>query len=664
MAFVIQTHGGKPAPEAPQPAFRGGAPAPGGAAPPSADGHGANGLGEGPQARFGQGAVEALRDLVREGAEALRDGAETLARALPPAGDDVAVDEVADFGFLFPPSDDPGDYVAADALAELDQLGTLMVPAGTDPSADPTPESPPGTALPAVMTYWGQFLDHELTARTDRETAMSRIDDPTPLPAPEVEAKLKNARSPRFDLDSVYGGSAVGPGMTPDVARVISGMRHPALRDKMRVGTALTDADGPDNGPLPDDALDPHRDLPRFAQVEPDVRAAYLALAARRLDAADLAAFEASLPSRAIIGDTRNEENLVVAQFHVSVLRFHNRTVDFLRANPTGWIADFRSAQELTRLHYQWLSIERYLKAVCDPAVVERVKDDRARHFFAFRDAYRARNPGRTLGNALPLEFSAAAFRFGHTMVRGVYDYNRNFGRAVPPVVPRIPIAPFNLLFGFTANGGFRPGPAAPPKPKLPANWVIDWSRFLVADDSFPEEPQRTARAIDTLLAPPLGNMVNEGGAFAEGTDLHALFRHLARRNLRRGLSLRLPTGQALHQHLRALGAVQSAPIADVGAAVAGKPELAAFLRGSASRLHERTPLWFYVLAEAEAAGQGRLGELGSWLVASTFVAVMLADPDSALSRGFEPGQSPLRMPDGSPIDTLEKWMRFALVLA
>lgn len=644
MAFVIQTHGGKPAPEAAQ-AFRGAVETPPGAG---------SGLGEAPQARFGGRVGEAVRDLAREGADLLRDGAAMVARALPPAGGDVAVDEAADFGFLFPPSADPGDYVAADALAELDQLGTLMVPAGTPADPDPTPDAPPGTALPAVMTYWGQFLDHELTARTDRETAMSRIEDPTPLPAAEIEASLKNARSPRFDLDSVYGGAAVGPGLTPDVARVISGMRHSLARAKMRVGTALTDGN---NGPLPD-ALDPHRDLPRFAQVEPEVRAAYLALAAARLDAADLPAFAASLPSRAIIGDTRNEENLVVAQFHVGVLRFHNKAVDFLNANPTGWIADFGSARELTRLHYQWLSIERYLKAVCDPVVVQRIQDDRASHFFAFRAAYRARNPGRTLGNALPLEFSTAAFRFGHTMVRGVYDYNRNFGRGAGI----LPDAPFNLLFGFTANGGFRPFPGAAPKPKLPSNWIIDWSRFLDADTGFPDEPQRAARAIDTALVPPLGDMVNEG-LDAATPDLRALFRHLARRNLRRGLSLRLPTGQALHQHLRALGAVQSAPIADVGAAVAGRPALAAFLRGSASRLHERTPLWFYVLAEAEAAGTGRLGELGSWLVASTFVAVMLADPDSALSRGFEPGQSPLTMPDGTAIDTLEKWMRFALVL-
>ncbi|WP_245372319.1 hypothetical protein [Rhizobium leguminosarum] len=155
---------------------------------------------------------------------------------------------------------------------------------------------------------------------------------------------------------------------------------------------------------------------------------------------------------------------------------------------------------------------------------------------------------------------------------------------------------------------------------------------------------------------------------FKEGEDqadqqLKELFKNLARRNLRRGYNLRLPTGQALHKHLNQTGAVQSSPIQDVSALFAAKPDLKNFLAGTTSRFHERTPLWFYILAEAEAAGGNRLGEVGSCLVASTFAGVLLADPDSALSRGFTPNQSPLKMPDNTPIDSIVKWMRFAAVM-
>ena len=156
--------------------------------------------------------------------------------------------------------------------------------------------------------------------------------------------------------------------------------------------------------------------------------------------------------------------------------------------------------------------------------------------------------------------------------------------------------------------------------------------------------------------------MVKEGNDEADA-QLKALFKSLARRNLRRGYNLRLPTGQALHKLLKQNGAVQSAPIADVStifnfqAAVAGLPEELAV-----QIVRTDAPVVLYS-GGGGSGGGNRLGEVGSFLVASTFVGVLLADPDSALSRSFDPSQSPLRMSDNSPIDSLAKWMRFASVM-
>ncbi|WP_413989213.1 peroxidase family protein [Labrys okinawensis] len=575
--------------------------------------------------------------------------AATNRMGLAPTGGDIAVDEQADFGFFLPPLDAPENYLpAAQATVDdLDELGNRMIDAGVEsPSGDST--------LPPVFTYWGQFLDHELTLRTDREGGITNMASPHPPQSSSiVEKQLRNARTPRFDLDSVYGGSPFGEGVSADVVSVISGMRHPTLHNKMRVGTAI----GPSELP---DALDEHRDLPRYTQVQQAVLDAATRLAQASLPAADAQAFLEKLPQRALIGDARNDENLIVAQFHLSFLRFHNKVVDYLAGHQTGWIPDFGSAQMLTRLHYQWLIVEGYLKGVCNPTVVDAVVADRASHFFRFRAEYDGRHTGTRLGNAMPLEFSAAAYRFGHSMVRGAYDYNRSFGRGTPPT-NIIPAASLDLLFGFTGGGG-----RLDTDKRLPHNWVIDWSRFLGTNphDSADGQPSRQARKIDTGLAPPLGKMVKEGNDAGLTQQLKDLFKNLARRNLRRGYNLRLPTGQALHAYLKGHGAVQSGPIADVSTVFAiGKPALAAFLLGSGSGLHQRTPLWFYILAEAEADGGNRLGELGSWLVASTFVGVLLADPDSALSRGFTPQQSPLRMPDNSTIDSIVKWMKFAAVM-
>ncbi|MFC1455490.1 heme peroxidase family protein [Microvirga arabica] len=571
--------------------------------------------------------------------------------AAPPAGTDIAVDEQADFGYLVPPLDAPENYLpeTAETLGELDELGNLMVDA-VDPE-DATDETPAAdSTMPPVLTYWGQFLDHELTARTDRESIItSVVSAHPPVSSSTVESQFRNARTPRFDLDSVYGGSPIGPGVTADVVTVISGMRHPTHVNKMRVGTAV------DPGPLPD-SLDEHRDLPRYVQVQASVRDAALRLAQASMSQEEFERFSSELGQRALIGDTRNDENLVVAQFHLSFLRFHNKAVDFLASHKTGWLPDFASAQMLTRLHYQWLIVEGYLKGVCDPTVVDRVVRDRASHFFRFRAEFDARRQNTRLGNALPLEFSVAAYRFGHSMVRAFYDYNKNFGRPGSGILPN---ASLNLLFGFTGGGGNIAGDK-----KLPKNWVIDWTRFIGAAPHDPSDgqPARVARKIDTDLAPPLGKMVKEGNDEAD-VQLKTLFKHLARRNLRRGYNLRLATGQAVHQYLQQHSAVETSPITDVSTLFNSKPSLRDFLRNTQSKMHQRTPLWFYLLAEAEAGGGNRLGELGSWLVASTFIGVLLADPDSALSRGFAPSQSPLKMPDNSEIDSLAKWMSFARVM-
>ena len=362
-----------------------------------------------------------------------------MQRAGPPAGTDIAVDEQADFGYFVPPLDAPENYLPASAgtVAELDTLGNLMIDAAAN-TEDPTPNS----TMPPVLTYWGQFLDHELTARTDRKSEITSVKDPhPPAVSSTVESTFRNARSPRFDLDSVYGGSPVGPGITADVVTVISGLRHPTLVNKMRVGTAV------EPGPLPD-GLDQHRDLPRYVQVQGSGRDTTLRLAQASMPAPEFANFSAGLPQRALIGDTRNDENLVIAQFHLSFLRFHNKAVDFLASHPTGWIADFTSAQALTRMHYQWLIVEGYLKGVCDPAVV---KGDSGSCFtlLQIQAEFDVRRQGSRLGNALPLEFSVAGYRFGHSMVRAFYDYNKNFGRPAGGGI--LDKADLNLLLGLPA---------------------------------------------------------------------------------------------------------------------------------------------------------------------------------------------------------------------
>ncbi len=296
-----------------------------------------------------------------------------------------------------------------------------------------------------------------------------------------------------------------------------------------------------------------------------------------------------------------------------------------------GEAAAFNRAQQLTRWHYQWLVIHDYLETLTRDGTVDRILLDGNRHYQPAGEPY------------MPLEFSVAGFRFGHSMIRAGYDHNRNFGRGDNPIQR---FASLDDLFEFTGNH-------TPPfrgSPTLPSSWIIEWDRFVDKGSPF---ANRFARKIDTNLALPLGDLVNEGNNEPDA-GLKALLKHLAQRNLLRGYLQSLPTGQAV-------------------AAAMGVPALtpAQVLRGDGGALDQaltaggfdqRTPLWYYVLREAEVHGNGNtLGEVGSRLIAETMIGLIRCDPDSYLNvkGGWDPSKG-VRTENGDLVVTLRDFLHFA----
>jgi hypothetical protein len=475
-----------------------------------------------------------------------------------------------EFGYLF--TDLAGDATAhlpaatadeaAATEAALEELGRAMVD-------QPAPAAEPGSRIPPVLTSWGQFVDHDLTADS----------------------------GPALDLGPVYGG---GPYAAHD-------------------GSA---GGAPDADPVPYDGIKLR--LGRLAPVACGVRVPPADDLARDLPRADDPA-DPGRHARALVGDERNDDNLPLAQLHVAFLRFHNAAVDWVRANEPTRVDDaevFLRARDLTRWTYQWLTIHDYLAAVTLPGSVERELASGGDLLgIGARDAY------------LPLEFSAAAFRFGQSTVRGAYDWNRNFGRPGGAGT-----ASFAVLFRLL---GSRPAP-------LPADWTIEWARFVDRDSLFPD---RFARPIGTHLTPPV-----PGGDGPAGDAVRELLRDSAGRILLRGFRLGLPTGQAVAARLGV------PPLTPAELTLGGSPAVTAAL--AAGGFLERTPLWFYVLKEAEVrAGGETLGSVGSRIVAATVVAQVAHDPSSYLGM---PGWTPcdgVRLPAGTPVRSVADFLRFAGVL-
>ena len=548
-----------------------------------------------------------------------------------------STDEVYhDTAYLFPklaldsdcrlPSENPKETVD-----NLIQLANLMV------SEENLNEREDNSSIPAGFTYWGQFIDHDITRNAVTEPSVFDIKnvlkaDFSPLSPEFVVDNLKNKRTPYLDLDSVYGRTPKEDANNPLEDRYYED-------DLMTFRLGMNSVLDPKSTKFPDFLAGsptwPRLDLPRKTTV-----------------------VENELYRMPIIGDDRNDENTIVSQFHVAFLKFHNAIVDVLKRRG---LVDrreiFRRAQQEVIWHYQWLVVNEYLIKVAKCEIVEKLLAQEKTFFDCVIKPY------------IPLEFSMAAFRFGHSMARESYDFNRNFG------YPNA-LATFEELFLFTGKGGL-PVTDAELHVNLPASWIIEWDRYffdtcknsngqcsIVHSEKTATHPKgvelvdRFARKIDTKLSVKLKCMFNELGehpAFCR-TNIapeKRLVLHLARRNLLRGYQFSLPTGQSIANTL--------------GIQVLTESELTQN-QSSGMNTHlcqsgfvNHTPLWFYVLKEAEVGEKGNsLGELGSYLVAGTLISLLRRDPNSFLNKDWEPSMGVVEVESGKSFTSITDLFRFA----
>ncbi|CDZ57298.1 peroxidase family protein [Neorhizobium galegae] len=463
------------------------------------------------------------------------------------------------FGRMFPKLDPLN--VDDDILIELARA--MKEPGNPGENPDPAGDN---RHIPAGFTYFGQFVDHDITL------------DTTPLDQQKADPlATRNFRSPALDLDSLYGD---GPGIHPYLYQ-----RDPVsfrITPKLLVGHA---AESGDNSPTNPTGKIPSlpNDLPRN-QV-----------------------------GHALIFDERNDENLLVAQTHLLMIKFHNAVVEWVKEKQPGLdgTALFKEARRIVTWHYQWIVLFDFVERLTEPGLVRKIKDAGRRYYRFVETPY------------MPAEFAAAAYRLGHSMVRETYSHNHVFH----PGPGAIANGTLPLLFFFTGKSGKIVGELDPdpldfplnPQVALPSNWAIDWRRFFdiegtgSADFSF-----NFSRRLDPFITPSLHELP---GLREDPTETERREANLAFRNLRRGVQIGLPSGQDV---CRAMGLTPMTP----EQVAKGQDGKVAERHG----LHIKTPLWYYVLKEAQHYHQGeRLGPMASTIVAETFLGLVHGDHESFL---------------------------------
>lgn len=338
------------------------------------------------------------------------------------------------------------------------------------------------------FTYFGQFLDHDLTR-----------DLSGPPTAPVDPTTLTNVRSFAFDLDSVYGD---GPSGDPQLYEADG--KHLRLQESNPNGV---------------------RDLPRNAD------------------------------GSAILVEPRNDENQVISQIHVAMLKAHNKLIDSGKS--------FNDARATLRAHYRLAITQDFLPHTItnvDPAMVKKLE------------------PKKT---GTPVEFSVAAYRFGHSQVRLAYRLNGT-----------------NNCQNLQAFNLDNPGDSLMGGRQLQAGRQIDWGMFFEDFDQpagcAGVQPRNISRQVDPLISASLFRLPIPG-AEATGSNV------LAFRNMSRAGFYSLPSGQSVAKDL-------------------GLPVITPEQLNLGPGFETGTPLWYYILAESQRdEGGKRLGKTGSVIVKAGF---------------------------------------------
>lgn len=460
--------------------------------------------------------------------------------------------------------------------------------------------------IPAGYTYLSQFIIHDITfdAKSDRH-----VSDDLPFAdvrlTPEQIKGMKNWRNPNFNLEIIYGYKEP---LTPtDPPRpVFEAPRSALMQDHplplLKLGDTLQKANINVSAGLPYPS-----DLPRN-DGSPLVR----------------------------IVDPRNDENLLLAQTQVAFMKFHNAIVvklsesDVYKTESGEYKKDdlFDKARKLAIRYYQTIILKDFLPQIVQESILKDVVAKAGTEELFYQ-------PKRD-GYYMPLEFSVAAVRAGHSMIQNNYNFNIDQPHAI-----------LADLMSFTGRGMASPEMMHGQLKKLPSTWIINWNLFYDINGS----TFNPAAPIDTNISLALQKLrpTNTGDTDGRKTSLPAL-------DLYRGRRFGLPTGQAVAGKIaEKIPGIKILSVEDIDGLI--KNSVDAVIQTTdedkekikkqlVEAFSEKAPLWFYILAEAEIQAKegnpedrGKLGAVGSWIIAEAFIQLLYESEYSILQPEWEPDE-------------------------
>jgi hypothetical protein len=420
--------------------------------------------------------------------------------------------------------------------------------------------TPDPTTIPAGYTYLGQFIDHEITH-------MRHLTEP-PTTTRLEPSGLQQVRNCRLDLDSLYG----------------SGLADPLVPYR---------SDGCFYSEFIADGL--IYDLPRGAGKK---------------------GWEAR------IAEYHNDENFIVAQMQVLFMNAHNRLMTHYRADIADVEQRFQRVRSELSLMLQAVVVYDFLPRFLDRQVYENFFGAAASVAACEQSLFSPLLASTPEQAAMPVEFVGAAFRFGHSLVRGSYPLNDHY---------HLPVS-LRAIFGLTGKGGLRCLEDGSTGSDL-YSCRIDWRYYFELD--YPDFVN--ALSLKPKLADQLRELINEQPGM----------RDLLWRNLMRGRELGLPSGQQCCEWLLAQRRDYCAAL---GLSALSAEQIAQHDLGPVLQrcgLATQVPLWLYVLLEPafNKSDHTRLGKLGSVIVAETFRMLLGVSVPSLIALGSPVSEIARRYP-------------------